>query len=145
MKQWVLSLFAVLMIGLLVFAADKKTDDVNVKLKGIWTVVAVEEGGKKAPDEDVRDRGQTMTFDGKIFTNDGVTPKLSGTYKIDVSKTPAELDVTFTEGPAKSVAKWIFQLNGDTLKIAAKGKKSEDRPKSFDDKDIAVVTLSRKK
>ena len=145
MKKWLVSLFAVLTIGLLVVADDKKPDDVKDKLQGTWYIVSIEEGSQKVPDDSFK--GNTLTFDDEKFTlqqkvkNQKV--KNSGTYKIDATKKPAELDMTFTEGPGKDkVGKWIFQLNGDTLKIGSK-ENPDDRPKSFNDKETAVITLSR--
>jgi len=127
----------------LMIAADDKKDDVKDKLKGTWTVVSMEVGGKKAPDEVVK--GQTLTFEADKVTHKEKDKAEPATYKLDASKKPAELDVMPTEGPEKGkTMKMIFQLDGDTLKLAVK-MNPEERPKSFDDKDAMVMTLKRDK
>jgi len=138
-----LSLFAVLTLGLFVFADDKQSGDVAVRLKGAWKAVSEELDGKKAPIVDF-----TITFDGKKFTIQKMRGKSAGTYKIDASKQPAELDLTITEGDvpdAGNVAKCIFELKGDTLRIGLIEPTPDQRPKSFDARQVAVLTLRRNK
>ena len=136
------SLLGVLVIGLMTAADDKKPDDVKDKLKGTWTIVAMEVGGMKAPEEFLK--GQTITFEGDKMTHKEKDKIEPATYKIDASKKPAELDQTPTEGSGKGkTVQLIFQLDGDTLKIG--GKMKPGRPKGFDDKDILIMTLKREK
>jgi uncharacterized protein (TIGR03067 family) len=136
------TLLGVLVIGLMTAADEKKPDDVKDKLKGTWVMVSIEFGGMKVPDDVVK--GQSITFEDDKATQrdkDKVEPM---TYKIDASKKPAELDMTPTEGSGKGkTAQLIFQLDGDTLKIA--GKMKPGRPKGFDDKDLLIMTLKREK
>jgi uncharacterized protein (TIGR03067 family) len=135
------SLLGVLVVGLAV-AADDKPDDVKDKLKGTWAVVSIEFGGMKVPAEVVK--GQSITFEGDKMTQRDKDKVEPATYKIDASKMPAELDQTVTEGSGKGkTVQLIFQLDGDTLKIA--GKMKPGRPKGFDDKDVMVMTLKREK
>jgi uncharacterized protein (TIGR03067 family) len=132
----------VLAVGLLV-AADDKKDDVKEKLKGTWAIVAMEVGGKKAPEELIK--GQTITFDADKMTHKEKDRTEPATYKIDATQKPGHLDMTPTEGPDKGkTVKMIFQLDGDTLKIAGK-MKPEERPAGFDDKDAMIITLKREK
>jgi uncharacterized protein (TIGR03067 family) len=136
------ALLGVAVVGLLV-AADDKKDDIKDKLKGTWEVVSMEVGGKKAPDEAFK--GQTLTFEADKVISKGKDKPDPATYTIDATKKPAELDIVPTEGPQKGkTVKMIFQLDGDTLKIAGKMEPTE-RPKGFDDKDVVVMTLKRQK
>ena len=136
------SLLGVLVIGLALAADDKKPDDVKEKLQGTWTMVSIEYGGMKVPDNVVK--GQSITFEGDKMTQRDKDKVEPATYKIDASKKPAELDQTPTEGSGKGkTVQLIFQLDGDTLKIG--GKMKPGRPKGFDDKDILIMTLKREK
>ncbi|MBM3997652.1 MAG: TIGR03067 domain-containing protein [Planctomycetes bacterium] len=141
MKQ-LLSLFAGLMVGLFVLADDKQSDDVQMRLKGAWKAVSLELDGKKAPHD------FTITFDGKKFTIQVEQRKGAGTYKIDASKKPAELDLTITEGDVPDSvkpAKCIFELTGDTLRIGLIDPTPDQRPKSFDQRQVGIMTLRRNK
>jgi uncharacterized protein (TIGR03067 family) len=137
------ALLGVLVLGLAIAADEKKPDDVKDKLKGTWTIVAMEVGGMKAPEEFLK--GQTITFEGDKMTHKEKDKIEPATYKIDASKKPGHLDMTLLEGADKGkTVKMIFQLDGDTLKIAGK-MKPEDRPAGFDDKDIMIITMKREK
>jgi uncharacterized protein (TIGR03067 family) len=136
----------VLVIGLLTFAvAAQKGDRVKDKLQGVWVVVSLDSAGKNVPEELLT--GQTLTFKGdtiiynKKFNENG--EKEVATYKIDVSKKPAQIDMTPTGGPEKDkTTKMIFLLNGDTLKIAGKIG-SEKRPADFEGADLSIMMLKR--
>jgi uncharacterized protein (TIGR03067 family) len=140
-----LLVLSVLLVGLSVAAEEKpKAKDVKDKLKGTWNVVSIEEGGKLLPEDEIQ-------VDAMIFTGDAVSylrknETTGGTYKIDASQKPAQIDLVRTEGPDKGVVqKAIFQIDGDTLKIARNRKNGEVRPKSFDDKDLSITTFKRAK
>src|SRR5262249_23260661 len=138
------ALLGVVVFGLALAADEKKPDDVKDKLKGTWTIVALEADGKKLSEDLVK--GQTMTFDADKVTHEEKGKKEPATFKIDPSQKPGHLDMTPTEGPDKDkTVKMIFQLDGDTLKIAASTKEGGERPKSFDDKGIMIITLKREK
>jgi len=103
----------------------------------------MEVGGKKAPEELIK--GQTITFDADKMTHKEKDRTEPATYKIDATQKPAHLDMSPLEGPEKGkTVKMIFQLDGDTLKLAGK-MKPEERPAGFDDKDAMIITLKREK
>jgi uncharacterized protein (TIGR03067 family) len=136
-------MLGVLVVGLLV-AADEKKDDVKDKLKGTWTVVSIEEGGKKQPEEQYK--GMSLTFDGdKVTFKHGNDTKM-GTFKIDAGQKPAHLDLVPSDGPEKGkTMKMILEVDGDTLTIAGPKKEFEgERPKKFDGADVKI-TLKREK
>jgi uncharacterized protein (TIGR03067 family) len=135
-------LLAVFVAGLVIAADEKpKADDAKDKLKGTWTIVAMERDGQKAPEEAVRD--QSLTFDG-----DKVTFKLrgdskTGTFKLDATQKPPHLDITPDDGGKKTM-KMIYQLDGDTLKLYGAKNEEGERPKSFDAAAM-IITLKRDK
>jgi uncharacterized protein (TIGR03067 family) len=138
------SLLGVFVIGLLLAADEKKPEDLKDKLKGVWNVVSMEADGKKAPDEEFK--GDTLTFEGDKATHEHKGKKEPATFKLDATKKPAQLDIMPTDGPEKGMTiKMILQLDGDTLKIAAGNGPTAERPKSFDDKNIMIITVKRAK
>jgi uncharacterized protein (TIGR03067 family) len=143
MKKYMLG---VLVVGLLIAADDKKDDekkdDAKDKLKGTWTFVAMEEGGQKAAADRFKD--WTLTFEGdKVTFKQGTRTKM-GTFKMDASAKPPQLDITPSD-PNDKPMKMIFMLDGEDLKIAGAMREGGDRPKGFDDKEIRVLTLKREK
>ncbi len=101
--------------------------------------------GKDAPADAVKDL--VLTFDGdKMTFSQRADTKKPATYKLDASQKPAHLDLMPSDGPEKDmVMKMIYQIDGDTLKLAGPAKPDGDRPKGFDDKGIMLMTLKREK
>jgi RNA polymerase sigma-70 factor (ECF subfamily) len=108
-------------------AADAKSD----KLEGTWKVVGGEEGGKAFPTKDVK--GEV------IITKDTITvqskeDKRVMRYKVDPSRKPGTIEMTTLEGKDKGeTAQGIYQLEGDTLKMAF-APKGQERPTEFSTK-----------
>ncbi len=129
----------VLMVGLVMGADEKKEQD---ELKGTWNITAFETGGNTPPDI----KG-TFTFTGgdlkiKLADRDHV-----GTFKLDGSKQPKEIDVTPGDGPeAGKVMKGIYAISKDELKLAL-ARAEKDRPKSFEKPHemVTVITLKKDK
>jgi len=128
MRQW--AMLVVLATGLAV-AADEKKDEKAGKENGTWSVVSVEVGGEKKGGE----LKATLTIKDNAWTlkiGDMVT---KGTSKVDLTKTPAELDVTETEGPNKGrILTAIVEIKGDTMR-ACYNLTGKERPKEFSTKD----------
>jgi uncharacterized protein (TIGR03067 family) len=113
------------------------------KLQGTWVITAAEIGGKiiQSPAR------STFTFDkDKVVMKDEGSPDKKGTIKLDTGKSPKQMDLTSSDPKDKEVMQGIYELQGDTLKIAysAKGPKGI-RPASFDSKDAAIMHLEREK
>jgi uncharacterized protein (TIGR03067 family) len=54
-----------------------------------------------------------------------------GTFKLDLSKKPKEIDVVFTEGPEKGkTSLGIYELEGDVYKVCI-GLTGKKRPTEF--------------
>ena len=110
------------------------------ELEGSWRMVAVEYCGRDQP---VPVKGAWTYRRGKF------TPPLAnreGVYKADPSRKPARLDETELCGQWKGKTwKSIYEVEGDTLRIATMSK-GEERPKNFDDKkDLFIATYKRVK
>jgi uncharacterized protein (TIGR03067 family) len=112
--------------------ADDKADlkkEVS-KFQGTWTFESSEAGGKKLSADELK--GLVLTFEGDKHTvKKGDEVIQVGTQKLDPSKSPKTIDVTFTEGLNKGkVMLGIYELDGDSLKVCfdMQGKK---RPTEF--------------
>jgi uncharacterized protein (TIGR03067 family) len=123
--------------------ADKPETD-KEKLQGTWIAESFEEGGKKAPEEEVKSRNTQV-----IFAGDKVTLPIKGEgkafdYKLDQEKKPKEIDVLHEKG---KTAKGIYQVKGDTLELCL-DKGDGERPTEFASKEgttHVLIVLKRKK
>ena len=137
MKRTVIFLGLAFLVG----ADDKpKTDDIQEKLKGTWEVVAV---GMEKPKT-----AGVLVIDGDKWSLKNVDVGLGkGTYTADPGKKPAEIDFA-DSGDSSNVTEAIYELNGDTLRLAfqiallAKA----PRPTAFNGgPSVIVLELKRKK
>ena len=137
---------AVLAVGLLLAADDKKDDkDKDAKkLEGTWAVVSLERDGQKAPDEQAK--GITVTFaaGGKVTFK---TPdkEINGTYKVDAGKKVKEITL---EANDEKTLYGIYKLDGDSLTICAVDTSADERPAEFATKEgskARLVVLKREK
>lgn len=112
------------------------------KLKGTWAITSVEVAGTTTT---APEGAASYTFDkDKVVMKDKGRPDMEGTYTIDASKTPKQLTATGTKD--KEVMEAIYELTGDTLKIAysIEGPKGK-RPTAFDPKVAVIFHLKREK
>ncbi len=127
-------IFALFLLPGLVMSAGEAKDEASkkelAKLQGTWLLESQFFAGKENPPLD----STFMTIEGNRFTMKSETDfKVieSGTFKIDVTQTPAIFDFEITSGSDKGkLMPGIYQLDGDTLKqcVDAAGKK---RPSKF--------------
>jgi uncharacterized protein (TIGR03067 family) len=116
-----------------VFLAADAPQDAAVRkeleqLQGTWQMVSHEVDGK--PDEALR--GAVRVVEGDKFTiKMGDKTLRAGTMKLDPTKKPMWIDITFAEGPEKGkVRRGIYVLEGDTQKICY-GDLDKERPTEF--------------
>ena len=139
-----LHLWVALAFGLLLAPAraeDKPAKGDKEKLQGTWAVVSGERNGKPIPEETVKNA--KLVFAADKMTIHNKDRKTEGTFKLSPDKKPKQIDVDM-DG---RLAKGIYQLDGDTLKIAH-GDTGGPRPKEFSAKEgsgVTVVVLKRQK
>jgi uncharacterized protein (TIGR03067 family) len=102
----------------------KKDED---RIRGTWLPVSAEEGGRKEPDEKLKDSKIVFGADGKLnLTVQG--KEMEGTYKLDATKKPKAIDVTIKDGSKEETHKGIYLLEKDSLKLCFA---EPDRPTEF--------------
>jgi uncharacterized protein (TIGR03067 family) len=107
--------------------ADKKELE---KFQGRWLFVSSMVDGQAAPAAEIKDRGLVIKGEKAIFTYQG---KAVGTVamKLDPSKRPAQIDLTYADGPLKGMTdKRIYKFEGHTLTFCYRGL-GKARPTAF--------------
>ena len=134
-------LAAVLLFAGAVLADDKKDD--RKAFEGTWTIVDRKRSDTKKPVT-----APTVVFEGdkyKIKAGDKVVE--AGTFKVDGSKAPKQIEVAATEGKDRGM-KWhgIYEIEGDTMR-AVVGPTDKDRPTKYDDppEGVRAFVLKREK
>jgi uncharacterized protein (TIGR03067 family) len=128
----------------LFLAADKTQEKqpmgAQEKIQGSWALVSGERNGKPLPDEVIQQI--KLIFAGNKLTTKHKDRATEATFRLDASKTPKEIDLNM-EG---QVGKGIYELEGDTLKIAH-GEVGDARPKEFPKagSGLTVLVLKRAK
>jgi uncharacterized protein (TIGR03067 family) len=137
----VLPCVVILLIAAATPAQDPKKE--LDKLQGEWTMVSLEQKGKKASDEAVKVYKLTIKEDQWIVTTStGGESKM--TFKIDPSKDPKTIDFTFKSGNKDIVSRGIYKLAGDTLTLC-RTTGDTDRPKEFKTTAVAGVLVEWKR
>ena len=75
-------------------------------------------------------------------------PDLEGIFQVAPMKNPREIDITtpMQEGKKPETIKAIYQVDGDTFKMASSLKGPEgERPTAFDSKTSGIMILRRLK
>jgi uncharacterized protein (TIGR03067 family) len=114
---------------------DRKT------LAGTWQAVSYELDGKKAPADDLKDVQLVVDAEGKATAKRAGQTFIAGTTKIDPTKEPKTIDVSYLEGDIKrQTALGIYEVKGDTLRIC-RAAPAKDRPTEFSSKPGSGHTL----
>jgi uncharacterized protein (TIGR03067 family) len=128
-------------VALLLVAADDK-DEVKKEIErfeGTWKFESLELDEAKVPTDSFKD--SKLVIKGDKFTYKEGDAEYGGTFKVDVSKKPKTIDITFTAGPEKGKSfKGIYELDGDTYKVCL-DPKGKDRPTKFETKKGTGVVL----
>jgi uncharacterized protein (TIGR03067 family) len=144
MNRFALGLLSfVPLIGMV--AAEEKADADLAKIQGSWILTSLEIQGKTIP---APEGSGTFIFskDKKLVMKEKGKADKEGTFAMDAGKNPKELDLIGAKGKEEEVMRTIYQLDGDTLKLAfsAEGPKG-GRPTAFDSKKAAIMVLKRQK
>jgi len=144
MNRYVLGLLATVALAGVVVAEEKADADL-AKIQGAWVLTGLEKQGETIP---APEGAGTFIFgkDKKLVMKEKGKADKEGTFTMDASKNPKELDLIGPKGKEKEIMHTIYQLDGDTLKLAfsAEGPKGE-RPTVFDSKKAAILILKRQK
>jgi len=150
------TLLSALLVGVLATTASAEPDQ---KLEGVWVVESFEADGQQVK----MFNGSTFEFDGEKLTIKMGEMEVAGTFKVDLTKDPKQLDIEMKSPDGEdSGSEAIYKLEGDTLTIctsvnvsessaSSDGEKSEpvttrgERPTKFDSEQGALIVLKRKK
>ena len=136
-------LFAVLLVVPLLGSGSPKDYDGKteyVGIEGTWRLTQVELNGTNGPPSQAvhtyYSRTYTVTLNGKTS---------GGSYCIDTTHNPTYLDLTPSD-PAAYGGKHIYQIDGDTLRIARMSRRPDRlRPQGFKDEGLIVLIYKRVK
>jgi uncharacterized protein (TIGR03067 family) len=125
--------------------ADDETD--KAKLQGRWVLTSINMKGQVLPLPDGKKVVLTFYTDGKLISEGGEKGKLEGTYKIDSSKNPKQIDLL----KQKEDTAGVYAFEGETLKIGMPlpVKKDVDdkvvpmRPATIEGDNVLTFTLKR--
>jgi len=130
--------------------ADEAADKAAKELEGLWLVVGIENEGRKATGEDVKDmRWHIQGGEIRARDPDGTAGKMS--FVLDPGKDPKAIDVTSLDGKQKGkTAFGIYELKDGRLRICLRDWESavKGRPTKFStekDSGLAMITLERAK
>jgi uncharacterized protein (TIGR03067 family) len=104
------------------------------KIQGTWALVSGEHNGNALPDDVVQH--VQLTFAGESLITKTKNRQTESTFKLDPNQMPKAIDVDM-EG---NVGKGIYQLDGDSLKIAH-GEVGDPRPKEFPEPGSGLTVL----
>jgi uncharacterized protein (TIGR03067 family) len=113
----------------LVAADDRDT------IQGRWKPVSIERGGKPIASRTEPNDKMALVIEGDKYDWTGGDVPMGGTYTLDPSKTPKEIDLTPSGGPNRGrILKGIYRIQGDTLKVCLAGP-GEGRATEFESKE----------
>lgn len=121
--------------------AKKDASNFKDTLQGAWIAKSIEAKGQPAPPEAVK--SMQFTFKGdKLFVRGNFKDdrEEEGSYKIDMTKTPAQIDYSVS-GQQKTVI-GIIELSGDELRVCFRHNSSDGaRPTAFAAKEDGVILV----
>src|SRR5262249_2767753 len=100
----------------LLAADDRETKSDLAKFQGSWRFVSVLTDGTPAPSDQIM--GTVLKNDGTTFTFKDPQNSGAGTFRIDASKDPRQMDITFGTGPEKGKRTLgSFGFNGNNTRV----------------------------
>jgi uncharacterized protein (TIGR03067 family) len=115
------------------------------KMQGTWKAVSVENGGKKRPEQDIKN-WKLIVSENKMTARDGDDLLDESTFQLDASKKPRAIEIHYIAGPDKGKkVTGIYLIEKDTLKICVT-QQEKDGPTEFvskPDTDHTLVILKR--
>jgi len=119
----------------LLLAADDAKDEVKKELarfEGTWKWVSLESEKEKLSADALKDPRLKLTGDKFVVTGENAeNAVMSGTFKVDPTKKPKTIDVTFSDGPQKGKTfLGIYELEEDIYKVCV-DPEGKSRPTEF--------------
>ena len=116
-------------------AADDANEEAVAKdlraFKGTWRLSSKEVDGKKFSEEEIKDVIATNDGSGNISVRRGDKEINEGTVKLDPTKSPRTIDVTFTEGERKGqTVLGIYEIDADAFRVCV-ARPGGERPAEF--------------
>ncbi len=128
-------------IGFMVLKRVKPTD--LDKLQGTWIHVAREVVGSIKVDIP-KEKSSSYTFKGDRVRTKEFGTDLELEFLVKLDETKKSLDMTPPGGKGTDSIRWIYSIEGETLKMVVQDVKAA-RPKGFDDKGAFIEVFKRGK
>jgi len=116
------------------------------KLQGEWQITGMEREGNEIPSDSLKD--VLVDIQGTAYKLINVDNEHGGTFSVDGSKEPKQMDIKQETGPGGArVLKGIYELKGDTFRVCY-AQEGEERPRTFSagaDSKQVMITYQRKK
>jgi uncharacterized protein (TIGR03067 family) len=118
--------------AVMVVQAQADADKALKELQGKWRAVEIQSSGISAPKEEA-EKALLEIKDDEWFWLSGGPVDVKSRMRLDPSKSPKEIDITYLDGPAKgSTFPGIYELEKGLLRICCSATKDpKDRPKEF--------------
>ena len=118
------------------------------RLQGTWVMESLEIDGQVLPEDKIK--GTTLVIKGDRYIVKVKDQSFETTFKLDPAKKPKAIDMYFATSPAEApkLAKGIYELDGDTLKLCRYQAPEKARPTQFGswpDTGLFVVVWKRQK
>ncbi len=98
-------------------AADDASKNDLKRFQGTWRTVSLTIDGRKIPDDEIQDR-RVIIIDDRYVVVDGNKTIQRGSFRLDASKTPKQINTFPADGPNKGkVDLGIYELDGDILRL----------------------------
>ena len=144
--RWTSIAAVVLGVGLATAADDKPKKELE-PFQGNWAVKAITRNGEAVPDEAVRKLSLIVKGNERVV-KEGDEVKSKGTFTVDESKKPKQMDITGVEGPNRGKTFLsLYELKDDTLTVCY-GLDFKTRPtdlKTAEKSNTMLITYKRKK
>ena len=136
-----------MLVALLLPAADKDAKSDLDKLQGTWVMASLEVEGKQVAENKIK--GTTLTIKGDKYIVKVKDSAHEVTLKLDPKQKPKAVDMYFPDGPElPKLAKGIYELDGDTLRICRAQAAGGERPQQFftdTNTGLFIVTWKRQR
>jgi uncharacterized protein (TIGR03067 family) len=126
----------------LLVAADDQADKDKKALQGTWQVTSFEAKGEAVPEDMVKQ--MKLVFKDDTFSMSDGKKTEGGTFKLDATKKPKAMDGKLDK--TNDTALFIYEIDGDTLKLCWNKPGGGERPKEFSGKGgVGYMVLKREK